>query len=123
PHVARNREPAGYSSSVFEADDRLARRLDAPLTCQARVWLDDETHHQFDRVPAQRGLSLRRVERFSEDARKGSAVRNVEEAQRADLPMQLERLYVVAEKAGLAAAPADGLELLDRSGIETSDQR
>ena len=60
--------------------------------------------------------------RIAEDAREGGAVGDVEEAQRADVPVQFERRDVVAEQAGLAAAAADRFKLLDGAGVEQPDQ-
>ena len=38
------------------------------------------------------------------------------------MPVKLERGHVIAEEPGFAAAPADRLELLDRTCIEQPDQ-
>ena len=61
--------------------------------------LHHKSQHHLDRLPAQRFLGRRRADILAEDLGKRRPVGDIEEAQRADLPVNLKRVEAGAELA------------------------
>lgn len=62
------------------------------------------TQYHVADMPRQCLLTLFGKQAVAEDERKGLGVRNVEEGQRADLPVQFQRIDAIAEDAAFLAA-------------------
>ena len=76
-----------------------------------------------DLIALVRRLRLRRPDVPPENLREGGAVRNVEEAERADLPMQLDRVDMGAEQLRGDTALIKHLDRVDRRDVEIADRR
>lgn len=80
--------------------------------------LDDEAENHRHDLVAQPGLFAVSLHGTLKDATERGAVGDIEEAERADVPVQVERLDSLTEDACFHAALVDALEIVDGGGIE-----